>query len=247
MSYRLYTGDCLELMAQMPDNSVDLLFTDLPYGTTQCKWDTPIDLARFWEEAGRVVRSGGAKVLFAQTPFDKVLGTSNLRELRYEWIWEKTQPTGHLNAKRMPMKAHENLLVFYDKLPIYHPQMTEGHKPGNSFRHVNHSQNKGGIYGKMDREYSGGGSTVRYPRSVLCGPTDKQTCYLHPTQKPVWLCRYIVETYTDPGMVVLDCCMGSASIGVACIQSGREYIGMDLDPKWVQVSENRLAALEAVG
>ena len=245
MSYQLYQGDCVVLMKDLPDNSIDMLFTDLPYGTTQCKWDTPIDLPAFWREAKRVVRSGGVKILFAQSPFDKVLGVSNLAELRYEWIWEKTQPTGHLNAKRMPMKAHENLLVFYDKLPIYHPQMTTGHKPANSFFHSNASQNKGGIYGNMNREYGGGGSTERYPRSVLLGPSDKQTCYLHPAQKPVWLCRYMVETYTDPGMTVLDCCMGSASIGVACLQSGREYIGMDLDPAWVQVSEKRLAAVSA--
>ena len=115
-------------MAGLPDDCVDFLFTDLPYGTTNCRWDTPIDLNRFWHEAKRVVRKGGCKALFAQTPFDKILGCSNLNELRYEWIWEKTQATGHLNAKKMPMKAHENILIFYDHLPTYNPQITHGHE-----------------------------------------------------------------------------------------------------------------------
>ena len=125
---KLIYGDCIDLMAGLPDDCVDFLFTDLPYGTTNCRWDTPIDLNRFWHEAKRVVRKGGCKALFAQTPFDKILGCSNLNELRYEWIWEKTQATGHLNAKKMPMKAHENILIFYDHLPTYNPQITHGHE-----------------------------------------------------------------------------------------------------------------------
>ncbi|MFR8331173.1 MAG: hypothetical protein ACLU9S_01390 [Oscillospiraceae bacterium] len=124
----LLFGNCLDLMPKLPENSVDFLFTDLPYGTTNCKWDTPIDLDLFWREVKRLVRPGGCKALFAQAPFDKVLGCSNLQELRYEWIWEKTQATGHLNAKKMPMKAHENILIFYDHLPTYNPQITHGHK-----------------------------------------------------------------------------------------------------------------------
>ena len=237
---KIYLGDCIEVMSRLETGSVDFLFTDLPYGTTRCKWDTPIDLERFWKEANRVVKRNGAKVMFAQTPFDKILGCSNLGQLRYEWIWEKTQATGHLNAKIMPMKAHENLLVFYDKPPVYNPQMTYGHKPVNTYTKYLDTQNKSTLYGKVKQEVKGGGSTSRYPRTVLKGPSDKQTSHLHPTQKPIWLCEKIVLTYTNPGQVVLDCCMGSASIGIACQNTGRRYIGIENDPEWYGVAKARL-------
>lgn len=236
----LLQGDCIKLMRDLPDNSIDMLFTDLPYGTTRCKWDTPIDLQVFWTEANRVTKPNGCKALFAQPPFDKVLGASNLKELRYEWVWEKTQATGHYNSKKMPLKAHEQILIFYDRLPIYHPQMTYGHKPVNSDTKYVETQNRTELYGAATQEVKGGGSTDRYPRSVLRGPSDKQTCHLHPTQKPVWLCQYIVQTYTNPGDIVLDCCMGSASIGVACLQTGRDYIGIDIEQHWYDVARKRL-------
>lgn len=235
----LLLGDCLDLMPTLPDNSVDMLFTDLPYGTTNCRWDTPIDLDRFWLEAKRLVRPGGCKALFAQTPFDKVLGCSNLSELRYEWIWEKTQATGHLNAKKMPMKAHENILVFYDKLPTYHPQITHGH--ARKISTVAHKRNcrTGDAY--HDYLPTGYDSTDRYPRDVLRGPSDKQKLCLHPAQKPVWLCKQMVLTYTNPRDTVLDCCMGSGSIGAACLETGRRYIGMEKERKFFEVAEARLA------
>ena len=239
----LYLGDCLEIMPGLKENSVDFLFTDLPYGTTNCKWDTPIDLNRFWPEVNRVVRSGGCKALFAQTPFDKVLGCSNINELRYEWIWEKTTATGHLNSKKMPMKAHENILIFYDKLPTYNPQMSEGHSPVHSFTKYLDTQNRCEIYNHATKEVKGGGSTSRYPRSVIRGPSDKQKCSLHPAQKPVWLCEQIILTYTNPGDTVLDCCMGSASIGVACLNTGRNYIGIEKEKENFFVAENRLNEL----
>ena len=239
---KIYFGDCIEVMKTLPDSSVDFLFTDLPYGSTKCEWDTPVDLVAFWNEANRVVKKSGAKVLFAQTPFDKVLGMSNLKELRYEWIWEKTQATGHFNAKKMPMKAHENLLVFYTKLPVFHPQKTYGHKPVNTYTKYVDTQNKTELYGKASKEIKGGGATDRYPRTVMIGPSDKQTSHLHPTQKPVWLCEKMILTYTDPADVVLDCCMGSASIGVACQNTGRQYIGIENAEEWYEVSKERLAS-----
>lgn len=234
-------GDCLELMRSLPENSIDMLFTDLPYGTTNCRWDTPIDLRRFWPEVNRVVRNGGCKALFAQTPFDKVLGCSNLNELRYEWIWEKTQATGHLNAKRMPMRAHENILVFYDKLPTYNPQITHGHARKVSTEKHKRNCRTGEVY--HDYRPTGYDSTDRYPRDVLRGPSDKQKLCLHPTQKPVWLCEEIILTYTNPGDTVLDCCMGSASIGVACMKNGRNYIGMEKDLDIFKVAKERLLSL----
>lgn len=237
---KIYLGDCIEVMSRLETGSVDFLFTDLPYGSTRCKWDTPIDLAEFWKQANRVVKKNGAKVLFAQTPFDKILGCSNLRQLRYEWIWEKTHATGHLNAKFMPMKAHENLLVFYDKPPTYNPQMTHGHQPSHTNTKRVDVQNKTGMYGKCSKEVKGGGKTDRYPRTVLLGPSDKQNSHLHPTQKPLWLCEKMVLTYSNPGQVVLDCCMGSASIGVACQNTGRRYIGIENDPDCFDIAKERL-------
>ena len=235
----LMQGDCLELMKSIPNRSVDLLFTDLPYGTTNCRWDTPIDLDIFWTEVKRIVRPGGCKALFAQTPFDKVLGVSNLQELRYEWIWEKTQATGHLNAKKMPMKSHENILIFYDRMPTYNPQMTYGHKRKVSTREHKRDCKVGEVYHEYGK--TGYDSTDRYPRDVLHGPSDKQKLCLHPTQKPVWLCEQIVLTYTNAGDTVLDCCMGSGSIGVACLYARRKYIGMEKDKRIFETAKARLA------
>lgn len=197
-NYKTYLGDCIDGMRLLPAGSVDFLFTDLPYGRTNCKWDTPIDLEAFWSEADRVVKKNGAVALFAQTPFDKVLGCSNLRNLRYEWIWEKSNATGHLNAKKMPMRAHENILIFYRRQPTYNPQKTDGHQPVNSYTHYIDTQNRTEIYQKATKEVKGGGNTDRYPRSVVKGPSDKQTSHLHPTQKPVWLCERLVLTYYQP-------------------------------------------------
>ena len=216
----------------------DFLFTDLPYGTTNCRWDTPIDLNRFWHEAKRVVRKGGCKALFAQTPFDKILGCSNLNELRYEWIWEKTQATGHLNAKKMPMKAHENILIFYDHLPTYNPQITHGHERKVSTAAHKRNCRTGEVYHGYGK--TGYDSTDRYPRDVLRGPSDKQKSCLHATQKPIWLCEQMILTYTNPEDTVLDCCMGSGSIGVACLQNARKYIGMENDLAIFEVAKSRL-------
>lgn len=148
MAERILLGDCIETMLQIKPGSVDMLFTDLPYGTTNCKWDTPICLSEFWKAANMVVKPGGAKVLFGQSPFDKVLAVSNLKEFRYEWIWEKTEATGHLNAKKMPLKAHENILIFYDRLPTYNPQMTHGHKRKVSTAQHRRNSRHGEVYGE---------------------------------------------------------------------------------------------------
>lgn len=236
--FELINDDCITAMKNMGTGTIDMLFTDLPYGTTRCKWDTPIDLVRFWTEANRVVKSGGCKALFSQTPFDKVLGCSNLEQLRYEWIWEKTTATGHLNANKMPMKAHENILIFYDKLPTYNPQMSHGHVRKVSTAVHKRNCRMSDIYNVYAR--SSYDSTDRYPRDVIKGKSDKQTCCLHPTQKPVWLCEQMILTYTNPGELVLDCCMGSASIGVACKNTGRRYIGIDIEKKWFEVAKERL-------
>ena len=233
----LMKGDCLERMKEIPDNSVDLVLVDLPYGTTQNKWDSIIDLESMWEQLQRMCYNNTPKIMFAQTPFDKVLGCSNLKELKYEWIWEKTTATGHLNAKKIPMKAHENILVFYDKLPTYNPQKTSGHKPANSY--TKH-QDDGSNYGKTKVGVSGGGQTDRYPRSVQVFKTDKQKVSLHPTQKPVALLEYLIKTYTNEGDTVLDFTMGSGSTGVACVNTNRNFIGIELDDNYFNIAEKRI-------
>lgn len=199
-----------------------------------------------WSHYNRIVKDNGAILLFAQTPFDKTLAASNLKDLRYEWIWEKTQATGHLNAKKMPMKAHENILVFYKKLPIYNPQKTYGH-----IRKVSSAKNRAAcierrndtdnIYNNEDpTKVSDYSSTERYPRSVLTYPTDKQTSNLHKTQKPLELCRYFIRTYSNSGDLILDNTAGSGTTGEACVIENRDYLLIEKDPSIYEVCKNRL-------
>lgn len=232
---RLIKGDCLEVMKDIPDKSIDMILCDLPYGTTRNKWDCVILLDKLWEHYIRVIKDNGAIVLFAQTPFDKVLGASNLMMLKYEWIWEKPQGTGHLNAKKMPLKSHENILVFYKNLPIYNPQME-----GEEIRKIKRSGNKtkttnydNFIY-ICQSEYKG-----RYPKSILKFKKDKK--HLHPTQKPVALLEYLIKTYTNENEIVLDNCMGSGSTMVACINTNRRYIGIEKDEHYFEIAVNRVS------
>lgn len=240
----LLQGDCLEKMKGIPNKSIDLILCDLPYGTTACKWDTIIPFEPLWVQYERVIKKNGAILLFAQTPFDKVLGCSKLELLKYEWIWEKTQATGFFNAKKMPMKAHENILVFYKKPPTYNPQKTEGHKPMNSYTKKADVQNKTEVYGKVSLDVSGGGNTDRFPRSVQVFSSDKQKTKLngtiHPTQKPVDLLEYLIKTYTNEGDLVLDNCMGSGTTGVACMRTGRDFIGIEKDPAYFDIARKRI-------
>lgn len=238
---KVYLGDCLDIMPKsIDDKSIDLVLCDLPYGTTKAKWDSVIDLDRLWLEYKRIIKPNGVILLFAQTPFDKVLGVSNLKWLKYEWIWEKTQATGHLNAKKMPMKAHEQILVFYNKLPTYNPQKTTGHKPINSYTKYIETQNNTELYGKMNKEIKGGGETDRYPRSVLKYASDKQTEYLHSTQKPLKLCEYLIKTYTNEGDLVLDNTAGSGTTGLAAKNLNRNYILIEKEEEHYQTILKRL-------
>ena len=245
---RLLHGDCLKLMPkELADNSIDLVVCDLPYGTTNAKWDSVLDLETLWSEYKRVVKPNGAILLFAQTPFDKILGCSNIEQLRYEIIWEKTHATGHLNAKKMPLKAHENILVFYEKLPTYNPQKTQGHarkvssaksKIQSLKRHKENMKDGKAIYGAYNEtSYD---STERYPRSVQVFSKDVQTSKLHPTQKPVALLEWLIKTYSNPGDTILDNTMGSGSTGVACVNTGRKFIGIELDEKYFYIANNRI-------
>lgn len=240
MKNRVILGDCLDVMKEIADNSIDMVLADLPYGTTNCKWDTIIPLDLLWQQYNRVVKDNGAILLFAQTPFDKVLGASNLEMLRYEWIWEKSTPTGHLNANRMPMKAHENILVFYKKLPVYNPQKTSGHEPMHTYAKSIEKQNTTDIYNGATKPVSGGGSTERFPRSVLQFPSDKQKLNLHPTQKPVALCEYLIKTYTNEGQTVLDNVAGSGSTGIAARNTNRHFVLIEREYNYFNVIQERM-------
>lgn len=235
---RMMHGDCLDLMHEIEDASVDMILCDLPYETTRNEWDFEVHLPALWKHYKRICR--GAIVLTAQTPFDKTLGASNLRMLRYEWIWEKGNATGHMNAKKMPMKAHENVLVFYDRLPTYNPQKTFGH-PRKVSNQKDRTADRSTNYGKQ-KGIDSYDSTERYPRSVIFFSSDKQRSKLHPTQKPVDLMEYFIRTYTNPGDVVLDNCMGSGTTGVACLKTGRQFIGIEKDPGFFSIAQQRLAA-----
>lgn len=239
----LLQGDCLNLMQNISDGSVDLILTDLPYQTTQNEWDSLIPFEPLWGHYRRVAKPNAAIVLTSQSPFDKALAMSNAAEYRYEWIWEKTEATGHLNAKRMPMKAHENVLVFYRRLPTYNPQKTTGHvrKVSNQKKRVaERSANYGQQAGNDSYD-----STERYPRSVLQFSTDKQKAPLHPTQKPVALMEYFIRTYSNEGEVVLDSCMGSGTTGVACLNTNRKFIGIEKDARYFDIAKRRMALSDA--
>lgn len=218
--------------------NVDMVLTDLPYGTTRAKWDSCVDLDAMWEWVSTFRKPTTPILLFAQTPFDKVLGASNIKELKYEWIWEKTSATGHLNAKKMPMKAHENILafmedelfhenilMFYNKLPEYNPQKTSGHVRKTAYK-GEHLQSE--LYNKVknNTHYD---STDRYPRDVLKFSSDKQKLNLHSTQKPLDLLRYLIRTYTKEGDTVMDFTAGSMSLAVACYLEGRNSICIEMD------------------
>lgn len=236
-SYKLMFGDCLKRMKEIPDGSVDLVLTDPPYGTTACKWDSVIDYTLMWAEIKRIIKPNAAVLLFSQTPFDKLLGASNINMLKYEWIWEKTAATGHLNAKKMPMKAHENILVFYSKLPNYYPIKTTGHVRKSSTADRGRLESE--VYGS-ESGVTTYDSTERYPRSVLKFSSDKQKSNLHPTQKPVALLEYLIKTYTQENETVLDFTMGSCSTGVACLNTSRKFLGIEMDAKYYEIACDRL-------
>lgn len=230
----LYQGDCLDEMSKIPDHTVDMIFTDLPYGTTKNAWDVPIPLDQLWAQYRRVLKLGGAVLLFAQMPFGADLINSNRRWYRYEWIWHKTMPVGFLNANRMPLRTHENILVFYEHLPPYHPQKTPG-KPYTAKRSALATHN----YGHFDRALTVNDGD-RYPRDVVTFSNGGNAGKIHPTEKPVGLLEYMIRTYTDEGDTVLDSCMGSGSCGVACQHLGRSFIGIEKDPGYFEAARKRI-------
>lgn len=239
-NYELWQGDCLELMNDIPDKSVDCIITDLPYGTTQCKWDTIIPFEPLWKQYNRIIKDNGAIVLFGTEPFSSHLRLSNLKNYKYDWIWDKVKGTGFLNAKRQPMRNHELISVFYKKQCTYNPQKTYGHKMKKSYRSKDLQTD---VYGEMKNDYTYE-STERYPRSIQVFSTDTQNSSLHPTQKPVALIEYLIKTYTNDGELVFDSCMGSGTTGVACINTNRRFIGIELDNNYFDIAKERISEVE---
>lgn len=227
MIQKMIKGDCLDIMPIIEDKSIDMILADLPFNTTQNKWDCYIDLPKLWIQYERIIKDNGAILLFAQTPFDKILGCSNLKLLKYEWIWEKSKATGFLNAKKFPLKAHENILVFYKHPHIYNPQMTKG-EPYN--KGLIKAQNGNGSYSNFNEKLRKNDSGDRLPRDIIYFKTaEAEGKTIHQTQKPVALLEYFIKTYTNENMLVLDNCAGSFSTGVACSNTNRDFILIEKD------------------
>ena len=217
-----------------------MLLTDPPYGTTRNFWDVPLPLPELWEAVKWAVKPEGAVLFFAQCPYDKVLGASNLAMLRYEWVWYKSRCTGFLNARRAPLKKTENILVFYQKSPAYFPQFEQG-KP---YKKIHRCSGNSPNYGKFERT-SGESDGRRFPGNVLAFPTVTTT--VHPTQKPVALCEYLIRTYTHPGEVVADICAGSGTTAVAALNAGRRFVCFETAPAFYGPATERIRrAREAV-
>ena len=233
-------GDCLEVMPSIPDKSIDMILCDLPYGTTACKWDTIIPFEPLWKQYERVIKDNGAIVLTASQPFTSALVMSNPKLFRYEWVWEKDRATGFLDAKKRPMRAHENICVFYKSLPTYNPQKTKGHKPTNKPQKDALGNLEELLRGGL-RAGNGGGQTDRYPRDVIkVNMPNHGEMGLHPTQKPVALFEYLIKTYTNKGETVLDNCIGSGTTAIAAYNTNRHYIGIEKEEKCVNIARERI-------
>lgn len=233
-------GDCLELMKEIPDRSVDMILCDLPYGITKNKWDTPLDFERLWKQYKRIIKENGAICLFGQGKFFINLASSNFEWYRYDLVWDKVIKTGFLNARRMPLREHEQIAVFYKRLPTYNPQYSEGSlirgkKEIVGKKEVNHN------YGKFTRNRINlrVGQTNRFPSSIIkIAKVQKKAG--HPTEKPIALLEYLIKTYTNEGEIVLDNCIGSGSTIVACIRTNRHYIGYEIEKEYYEKAKERI-------
>lgn len=230
---QLFKGDCLEIMKDIPDGSIDMILCDLPYGTTQCKWDSIIPFESLWKQYNRVIKDNGAIVLFGSEPFSTELRHSNLKSYKYDWIWVKTKPSNFLNCKKQPMRKYETISVFYKKQCNYFPQglILSDKQNKNSC--------KENTYGKV-REFTQEVTYTNYPHNVLEFANITGSNCIHPTQKPVELLEYLIKTYTNENETILDNCMGSGSTGEACIKTNRNFIGIEQDDKYFEIAYNRI-------
>ena len=238
---KIYNEDCLEGMKRIADKSVDMILCDLPYGVTQNKKDVVIPFVPLWEQYERIIKDNGAIVLFAQGLFYVDLVSSNRKLFRYDLIWDKVLSSGFLNANRMPLRQHEQIAVFYKKLPTYNPQFTIGkplHSKGKSYLQ---KELKNQNYGQFEAtDDSRAGSTEKYPTSVLKFEKQHPSTQIHPTQKSVSLSEYLIRTYTNEGETVLDNCMGSGTTAIACLNTNRNFIGFELDENYFNITNQRI-------
>ena len=237
--YSLLFGDCLERMKEIPSGSVDLILTDPPFQSTACSWDSMIPFEPMWSELKRIIKPNGAIVLFGAEPFSSLLRCSNIKNFKYDWVWEKSKATGFLNSKKQPLRAHEIISVFYNKPPTYNPQMVEG-LPYN--KGVRKEQTDDDVYSSFEQvEVKSEG--FRYPRSVQYFKTAESEGGFHKTQKPVALLEYLIKTYTNEGDTVLDFTAGSFSTGVASLNTNRKFIGIEMEEKYFNIGVNRMCDL----
>ena len=237
-NYKLYNGDCLKVMDLLIEQGikVDTIITDLPYGTTQCKWDMVIPFDKMWDRLNKLIKPGGAIVLFGNEPFSSALRMSNIKNYKYDWKWDKVRGVGHLNAKRRPMMCIEDIMIFYNKQCIYNPQMRERDKPRQSMNNATQQ-----VYGKSKENFKGEKLNKKYPINLITFSKSSQNDMIfHPTQKPVDLLEYLIKTYTNENDLVLDFTMGSGSTGVACMNTNRRFIGIELDENYFNISVNRI-------
>jgi len=237
---KVHQGDCLEVMKQIDDKSVDVILCDLPYGVTaRNEWDVIIPFDKLWEQYNRIIKDNGTIILTAIQPFASMVVMSNLKIFKYEWIWEKTQGTGFLNAKKQPLRNHEQVLVFYKSQPKYNPQMWQSTPYTTKRLDKSYSTN----YGKQVRVDTINVDGKRYPLTVQKFKYDSNK--VHPTQKPVELFEYIIKTYSDEGDLVLDNCIGSGTTAVACLNLNRKFIGIELEQKYIDICNKRIMEVKS--
>lgn len=241
---QLLQGDCLELMKEIPTGSVDMILCDLPCGTTACEWDNVIPFEPLWEQYKRIIKQNGAVVLFSDEPFTSCLVQSNIKQFRYKWVWDKCRGSNFQNARFSPMKCTEDISVFYKKKPTYNPQFwySTPYKTKAKKRNRTIEGLSGGSAAKFCAETVSEDGR-RYPLNLLRFKRDASR--IHPTQKPVALLEYLIRTYTNEGETVLDNCMGSGSTGVACVNTGRNFIGIELDPVYFEIAKDRIERSKA--
>ncbi|EMO43797.1 DNA-methyltransferase [Leptospira santarosai] len=240
-SIQLFNDDCFNRLPQIPDKSINMILCDLPYGTTDCSWDTILPFKPLWEHYNRVIVENGAIILTASQPFTTALINSNPKHFRYELIWYKTKASGFLNANKMPNKSHENILIFYKRLPVYNPQKYQidpkFQRKGKSAK-KNYS-NLFNVRGPKSETYQYLDLGQRHPDSVLCFPSESGKG-IHPTQKPIALMNFLISSYSNAGDTILDNCMGSGTTGVACIQTDRNFIGIEKEEEYFELAKRRI-------
>ena len=239
---KLLQGDCLELMKEIPDDSIDMVLCDLPYGNTPLHWDSVINMQKLWDVYARIIKNNGAIVLFGQEPFSSYLRISNIKDYKYDWYWEKERLTNVFQVKKMAGKTVENIMVFYKNQCTYNPQKNvhQGKKVTNKIgENARWSVTQSG-YQQTTKPFEYHDDGTRYPTQLLRFNRDNPRERLHPTQKPIALLEYLIKTYTDEQDIVLDNCMGSGSTGVACIHTNRNFIGMELDEKYFNIAKERI-------